>query len=106
MSSKQGQKLDVNKCLVLGMRDIGHGHSATRRLLASLGLPKPLSHFSWAQYTKEWYEHSIDNCEDSMKNAARELRKQVKQSRDECVEDRQDKYDIGRTENVVRTVRK
>ena len=78
MASKQEHRYDINKSLVLAMRDIGQGHRATKRLVASLGLPEPLSHPPIAELTREWYEHSLDECEESMKAAAEELKAQLR----------------------------
>ena len=77
MSKKQGHKHDINKSLVLAMREIGRGHAGAKKLCASLGLPKPVSHHPYANYNREWYEHSMEMCEESMKRAADELRQQL-----------------------------
>ena len=77
MSKRQGQKYDINKSLVLAMREIGRGHTAANRFCISLGLPKPVSNHPYSNYNKEWCDHSTDVCEQSMKAAADELRQQL-----------------------------
>jgi hypothetical protein len=42
--SKGSELSDIDKRLVLAMREIGRGHGAAKTFCASLGLPKPVSH--------------------------------------------------------------
>ena len=65
---------DVNRALVLGLRLIGRGYSAVRKVLSILNLPAPISRPCWTGHTKAIEEVAFQLLDENLKQAAIELK--------------------------------
>jgi hypothetical protein len=86
-SKKDGRQFEVNKVLVLAMRNIGRGFHAATKFSAIMDLPKPVNATSYAGHTKEWEKIAEEGTLKSMQEAGSELRERLIAMCDEPVED-------------------
>lgn len=73
-TSKQERIYDVNRSLVLGLRMIGRGFSAAKKLLSILNLPLPVSRGPWGNHTKALNEIVTKLLEEDLRQAGLEVR--------------------------------
>jgi len=69
-SKKSGQLYDVNRASVLGLRSIGRGASAAKKLFSIMNISKPISAKSWTSQTSSIEESAASILEEEMTQAA------------------------------------
>ena len=73
-SSKSSHTYDLNRGLVLGLRPIGRGHSATERLMSVLNLPRPMTKSPWALHARGLEKAASELLVKELSKAAEEVR--------------------------------
>ena len=72
---KTNRFFDINREFVLGLRLIGRGHSAAKKVLSLLNLPRPVSNVSWTAHTKALENSANKLLERELKNAVLQVKR-------------------------------
>ena len=86
-SSQQTDKsFDVNKRIVYAMRACGQGYSGIKTITTLMDMPKPMTANNYDKLAKRYSTVSKEIAEETMSDAAEEIRSKVSKDNDEVVD--------------------